>query len=139
MTGADYRLLSEAEWEYCCRAGTDTEYHTGDAITKSQARFNADRTTTVGHYAPNAFGMYDMHGNVYQWCSDHWHDTYDGAPLSGSPWLANGIRDRIVRGGSFLDEEDEKGRPWYLRSRVRWGEQPEARKNYVGFRVARDL
>lgn len=81
-------LPSEAEWEYACRAGTTTHYNTGNTLTEDQANFNGNvgETTPVRKYAPNAWGLYDMHGNVWEWCADKWHDSYEGAPTDGSAW-----------------------------------------------------
>jgi formylglycine-generating enzyme required for sulfatase activity len=142
-TGAKYRLLSEAEWEYCCRARTDTEYSFGDTVAKSQARYERTSTTEVGEFAPNAFGLYDMHGNVWEWCQDHWHDNYSGAPIDGSAWLVAGDRERVMRGGGYgvsaIENNEPKNQPWDLRSRVRHRGQPSKREEDLGFRVARDL
>jgi formylglycine-generating enzyme required for sulfatase activity len=82
-------LPSEAEWEYACRAGTTTHYNTGDTLTEDQANFsgNVGETTPVRKYAPNAWDLYDMHGNVWEWCADKWHDSYEGAPTDGSAWV----------------------------------------------------
>ena len=104
-TGRTYRLASEAEWEYACRAGTTTHFHCGDRITTDLANFDGrydpndqancglaskgearKRPTEVGSFPPNAFGLYDMHGNVWEWCQDLWHHGYEGAPLDGSAW-----------------------------------------------------
>ncbi|NCT52977.1 MAG: SUMF1/EgtB/PvdO family nonheme iron enzyme, partial [Microcystis aeruginosa G13-03] len=96
LTGGEYRLPSEAEWEYACRAGTTTPFYFGETITGELANYNAsntyadepngeyrNETTRVGQFPPNAFGLYDMHGNVREWCADTWHDNYDGAPTDG--------------------------------------------------------
>jgi formylglycine-generating enzyme required for sulfatase activity len=80
-------LPSEAQWEYACRAGTTTNFYFGDTITKDQANFNSDKTSDVGIYPPNAWGLYDMHGNVWEWCEDDWHENYEGAPTDGSAWV----------------------------------------------------
>ncbi|NJM62144.1 MAG: formylglycine-generating enzyme family protein [Oscillatoriales cyanobacterium RU_3_3] len=85
-TGKTYRLLSEAEWEYACRAGTTTPFHFGETITPELVNYNGNESTDVGSFPPNAFGLYDMHGNVGEWCSDKWLDNYDGAPTDGSSW-----------------------------------------------------
>ena len=83
-----YRLLSEAEWEYACRAGTTTRYWWGDEITPENANYdtNVGRTSEVGKYPAEPFGLYDMHGNVWEWVEDCWNDTYEGAPDDGSAW-----------------------------------------------------
>ncbi|ACK70924.1 protein of unknown function DUF323 [Gloeothece citriformis PCC 7424] len=99
LTGRDYRLPSEAEWEYACRAGTTTPFYFGETITGELANYRASstyrdepkgeykgETTPVGQFPPNAFGLYDMHGNVWEWCADDWHDNYEGATTDGSAW-----------------------------------------------------
>ncbi|MBD2150021.1 SUMF1/EgtB/PvdO family nonheme iron enzyme [Pseudanabaena sp. FACHB-1277] len=98
-TGRAYRLPSEAEWEYACRAGTTTPFHFGEAITPEIVNHNGYRRISpppnpaflmlkpVGSFPPNAFGLYDMHGNVWEWCADDWHDSYKGAPTDGSAWV----------------------------------------------------
>ncbi len=99
-TGKAYRLPSESEWEYACRAGTTTPFCFGETITTDLANYYGDfsyasepkgvsrgETTDVGSFPPNAFGLYDMHGNVLEWCADLWHENYDGAPTDGSAWL----------------------------------------------------
>ncbi len=127
-TGKAYRLPSEAEWEYACRAGTTTPFYFGETITSDLANYYGEntyasgpkgvfrgKTTDVGSFPPNAFGLYDMHGNVWEWCADLWHKNYDGAPTDGAAWLENksdkGNLDylvnsnitvtRLLRGGSF--------------------------------------
>ncbi|MFM6790299.1 MAG: formylglycine-generating enzyme family protein, partial [Microcystis panniformis] len=119
-TKREYRLPSEAEWEYACRAGTTTAFHFGETITADLANYRgtgtktyADepkgkyrrKTTPVGYFqAANAFGLYDMHGNVWEWCADTWHDNYDGAPTDGSAWIENGDDNRSpLRGGSWFN------------------------------------
>ncbi|MFM6730972.1 MAG: SUMF1/EgtB/PvdO family nonheme iron enzyme [Microcystis panniformis] len=123
-TKREYRLPSEAEWEYACRAGTTTPFYFGETITGELANYNAgstyaeeakgeyrQQTTPVGQFPPNAFGLYDMHGNVSEWCADTWHYNYDGAPTDGSAWIENG-NDNLSspRGGSWYDD------PYYCRS-----------------------
>jgi formylglycine-generating enzyme required for sulfatase activity/uncharacterized caspase-like protein len=114
-TKQEYRLPSEAEWEYACRAGTTTPFYFGETITGKLANYDASNTyadepkgeyrketTPVGQFPPNAFGLYDMHGNVWEWCADTWHDNYDGAPRDGSVWTKNGNDNRSpLRGGSW--------------------------------------
>jgi formylglycine-generating enzyme required for sulfatase activity len=126
-TGRDYRLPSEAEWEYACRAGTTTPFYFGETITVELANYRAsetyadepkgkyrEQTTPVGQFPPNAFGLYDMHGNVWEWCQDVWHDNYDGAPVDGSAWVNGGNRSRrVLRGGSWFIC------PWWCRSAYR--------------------
>ncbi|MCZ8240600.1 MAG: SUMF1/EgtB/PvdO family nonheme iron enzyme [Microcystis sp. LE19-131.1A] len=114
-TKREYRLPSEAEWEYACRAGTTTPFYFGETITGELANCRAsetyadepkgeyrEETTPVGQFPPNAFGLYDMHGNVWEWCADTWHDNYDGAPTDGSVWIKNGDDNHSsLRGGSW--------------------------------------
>ncbi|WP_017314574.1 formylglycine-generating enzyme family protein [Mastigocladopsis repens] len=123
-TGREYRLPSEAEWEYACRAGTTTPFHFGETITDKLANYDASstfadepkgesrkETTPVGAFLPNAFGLYDMHGNVWEWCADTWHDNYEGAPTNGSAWIKqkqndNDNRLQLLRGGSWYNYPD---------------------------------
>ncbi|NEQ70146.1 MAG: formylglycine-generating enzyme family protein [Symploca sp. SIO2D2] len=117
-TGRQYRLPSEAEWEYACRAGTTTPFHFGETITPELANYDGDyiyssgpkgksrrKTTPVGSFkVANDFGLYDMHGNVWEWCADHWHKNYVGAPKDGNAWVYKNINNndyRILRGGSW--------------------------------------
>ncbi len=137
-TGQRYRLLSEAEWEYCCRAGTETAYSFGDTITKAQAQFSegwgsAGKTVEVGSFPPNAFGLYDMHGNVWEWCEDCWNESYNGAPADGSAWATGDCTFRVLRGGSWLSL------PQILRAARRLRDDAEYRVSIGGFRVARTL
>lgn len=130
-TNRQYRLPTEAEWEYACRAGTTTSFHFGPTITKDLANFGQSldhRTSDVGNYSPNAFGLFDMHGNVWEWCQDDWHDSYEGAPTDGHAWL-NSDKSKVVRGGSWSDD------PWYCRSATRINLTPGNRFNAIGFRV----
>lgn len=101
-TGKTYRLLSEAEWEYCCRAGTKTAYSFGDSIRWPQANFLNERTEPVTRFPRNAFGLVGMHGNVDEWCEDCWNKNYDqpGRPDDGSAWLTGDCSLRVLRGGS---------------------------------------
>ncbi len=114
QTGTEYRLPTEAEWEYACRAGTTTPFHFGETITTDLANYDGnytyanesqgeyrEQTTPVGSFSPNAFGLYDMHGQVWEWCQDNWHDNYEGAPKDGSPWLSGFSSTKIMRGGSW--------------------------------------
>jgi formylglycine-generating enzyme required for sulfatase activity/uncharacterized caspase-like protein len=113
-TGREYRLPSEAEWEYACRAGTTTPFHFGETITTDLANYNGNytyasepkrkylqETTDVGSFPPNAFGLYDMHGNVWEWCQDDWHDNYSNAPKDGSVWTSQSGITKLLRGGSW--------------------------------------
>jgi formylglycine-generating enzyme required for sulfatase activity len=141
MTGRPYRLLSEAEWEYAARAGTTTAFSWGDEIGKNNADCNgcgsewdSRRTAPVGSFAPNQFGLYDMHGNVWEWVEDCLHTNYEGAPKDGSAWIAQGdCNHRVVRGGSWA------GYPVGLRSALRFWYSADDHGNDLGFRVARTL
>lgn len=137
--GKEYRLLSEAEWEYAARAGTTTRYAFGDTISKSQAQFSegswgsAGKTAEVGSFPANMFGLHDMHGNVWEWVEDNWHPDYQGAPLDGVVWHGGDVSLRVLRGGSWNSKPDG------LRSAVRYSNQPTNRVINYGFRVARTL
>ncbi|MBE8996146.1 SUMF1/EgtB/PvdO family nonheme iron enzyme [Microcystis aeruginosa] len=134
ITGKTYRLPTEAEWEYACRAGTTTRFYFGDDANQlgdyAWYKGNSqDKTHPVGQKKPNAWGLYDMSGNVWEWCEDDWHDNYIGAPKDGSAWLTNDNDYQIVRGGS-----------WYLnplncRSAYRYFGDRRDHVNYFGFRV----
>ncbi|MBD1877178.1 formylglycine-generating enzyme family protein [Nodosilinea sp. FACHB-131] len=155
-TGRDYRLPSEAGWEYACRASTTTPFHFGETITTDLANYRGtdwqigettysgaygdgphgeyrEETTDVGRFGvANAFGLYDMHGNVLEWCQDWWHESYEGSPTDGSAWLAHeddAEEKRVLRGGSWADD------PEYCRSALRSGYAPDHTFNFVGFRV----
>ena len=133
-TGTAYRLLSEAEWEYCCRAGTTTKYAFGVSITRQQAQFRAAQTVEVGKFPPNAWGLYDTHGNVWEWVEDAWHPDYRGAPEDGLVWPGGNGAPRVVRGGSWSCSP-----PLFLHSAGRLENPPADRNPSVGFRVARAL
>lgn len=146
-TGQRYRLPSEAEWEYACRAGTKTAFSFGDSIGTDLANYDGNftwnggargeyrrGTTPVTQFAPNPWGLHDMHGNVWEWVQDVMHDSYEGAPLDGSAWEEGGDRARrILRGGSWLYN------PRYLRSALRNGFSAVMSNDIVGFRVVREL
>jgi formylglycine-generating enzyme required for sulfatase activity len=135
-------VLTADKWEYACRAGSTTAFSFGAAISTAQANYNGEypfgagkkrgKTTPAGSFSANAFGLHDMHGNVWEWCEDAWNANYNGAPTDGSPWLTGDISSRVVRGGSWSLN------PRGLRSAVRNGFDPNVR-GYVGFRVARTL
>src|SRR5262249_31617263 len=138
MTGQHYRLLTEAEWEYAARAGTTTAYYWGDEIGKGNANCNGcgsqwdnRETSPVGSFKPNAFGLYDMAGNVRQWVEDCYDGDYNEAPSDGS--ACGDCRRRVARGGY------RSGNPRLLRSASRGGLTPNYRGNALGFRVARTL
>ncbi len=129
QTGKEYRLPSEAEWEYACRARTTTAYYFGDTITKELANYEGSETTAVGQFSPNAFGLYDMHGNVWEWCEDNWHDNYEGAPNDGRAWVSGKGSIKVFRGGSWR-------LPPYDSCSVCRGSYRRDDRNYnVGFRV----
>ncbi len=130
-TGQTYRLPSEAEWEYAARAGATTAYFWGDRFDVNRAN-NGGRLLQVGRYPPNAFGLHDLQGNVWEWVQDVWHDSYLGAPDDGSPWMRSGDQTRrVLRGGSWY------GTPQYLRSAERGRYTPGSRDSNTGFRIAR--
>jgi formylglycine-generating enzyme required for sulfatase activity len=146
-TGRDYRLPTEAEWEYACRAGTTTPFHFGKTITGKLANYYSDvtylqerkvkskgETTPVGDFPPNAFGLYDLHGNVWEWCLDNWHSNYEGAPTDGSAWLSNEDDIGYVRRGGSWD-----GDPRLCRSATRNNYTPGYRNLNVGFRVVCEI
>ena len=130
-TKGGYRLLTEAEWEYACKAGTSTAYSVGDSLTKSEANIDNSMTKTVGNYMPNVFGLYDMHGNVWEWCED-WSAAYTGDGVTNPKGAATGTS-RVLRGGSFLT--DVSG----ARSSFRNYDAPSGRFSSVGFRLARQV
>jgi formylglycine-generating enzyme required for sulfatase activity len=155
-TQRSYSLPSEAQWEYACRAGTTTPFHFGKTIDAEIANYRAEdwkigetiysgkydqgafglfrqQTTPVGSMGvSNAFGLYDMHGNVWEWCEDDWHDDYEGAPIDGSAWIAstpNKNSSKVLRGGSWLYY------PWFCRSACRFRFGMDLRNDFLGFRV----
>lgn len=152
-TGKPYRLLTEAEWEYAARAGSTTAYYWGDAIGKGNANcaplgklecgsiWDNKQTAPVGSFAANAFGLYDMAGNVWQWVQDCYHDNYNGAPTDGSAWTAGNCYgtleeqdlQRVIRGGSWISG------PLNLRSAGRFRNTFNSAGNLLGFRVGRTL
>ena len=144
-TGRQYRLPSEAEWEYACRAGTVTPFHFGETITTEVANYDGNdfygggpqgkyrqETTPVGYFkVANGFGLYDMHGNVLEWCAaDTWHAKDEGAPSDGSAWVENDYRPRLLRGGSWIFS------PRLCRSAYHNWDDARFRSSFIGFRVA---
>ena len=131
IIGRRYFLPSEAEWEYACRAGTNTPYYFGETITNRQANFggNVGQTTSVGQYQPNAFGLYDMHGNVWEWCQDNLHENYQGAPNDGIAWISGKSDIKVRRGGSWSLN------PSGCRSAYRLNPTRDSRNDRFGFRV----
>ena len=142
-TGRAYCLPSEAKWEYACRAGTITQFYFGEMITSELANYDSNythgggakstfrnQTTDVGQFPPNAFGLYDLHGNVWEWCLDHWHETYKGAPSDGCAWIEGGNASRrLLRGGSYFCN------PRYCRSAYRRFTSLNYSNYDIGFRV----
>ncbi|MGF1522327.1 MAG: formylglycine-generating enzyme family protein [Leptolyngbyaceae cyanobacterium] len=152
QTNRQYRLPSEAEWEYACRSGTTTPFHFGATISTDYANYRGtdneeygwsgsygngpkgeyrETTTPVDFFeGANTFGLCDMHGNVWEWCQDPWHSNYEGAPLDGSAWLSSGDgENRVLRGGSWANY------PRHCRSAYRNNDRPGYRNVYIGFRV----
>jgi formylglycine-generating enzyme required for sulfatase activity len=154
LTKREYRIPSEAEWEYACRAGTTSPFHFGETISTDLANYRGidneqvkkpgaygrgsigiyrEQTTPVGTFTPNSFGLYDMHGNVWEWCLDCRQDNYDGAATDGSAWIdphADRTTRRILRGGSWINT------PQNCRSAHRGcNSPPDNRIDYFGFRV----
>jgi formylglycine-generating enzyme required for sulfatase activity len=144
-----YRLPSEAEWEYACRAGTTTAFHFGETIDAELANYNASnseygkyglgkfgkyrkKTTSVGSFPANDFGLYDMHGNLWEWCEDHFQNGYEGAPTNGSARInpkAENNASRVLRGGSWISD------PGRCRSAFRLRDPADNRNSGIGFRV----
>ncbi|MEM9814871.1 MAG: formylglycine-generating enzyme family protein [Cyanobacteria bacterium P01_D01_bin.6] len=153
-TGRAYRLPTEAEWEYACRARTMTPFHFGETITTDLANYRGqdwevggktysgaygngpygefrEETTDVDSFPPNGFGLSDMHGNVMEWCQDRFHDNYEGAPTDGAAWLSSDESEnrRVLRGGSWVIN------PVICRSAYRLRNAPDFTNDDVGFRV----
>jgi formylglycine-generating enzyme required for sulfatase activity len=128
-----YRLPSEAEWEYVCRAGTTSRYSFGDTITRKQAQFRAKGPAPVDRFPPNQWGVVGMHGNTFEWCEDCWNDSYVDAPSDGSPWTNRDCNNRIWRGGAW------GGSPEWLRSATRFHYEKDFRYCDGGFRLVRTL
>ena len=134
-TGKRYRLLSEAEWEYAARAATTTPFHFGETISTSQANYgNSGGTVAVGSFPANAFGLHDVHGNVFEWVEDCRNKNYEGAPTDASAWTDGDCGQRVLRGGSSY-----LLRPEHLRSANREFLRSGVRDDNYGFRVARTL
>ena len=172
LTGRDYRLPSEAQWEYACRAMTEPldlakgesypPFYFGETLTDKLANYNASRTyasepkgengketTPVGQFPPNAFGLYDLHGNVWEWCMDDWHDNYENAPSDGSAWLDNNQEENLDAENSLESTEKDENNPYSVMRGGSWGYDPyycrsavryfnnrrDIRYNGYGFRV----
>ena len=132
-TGEEYRLLSEAEWEYIARAGTTTPFHYGETILKSQANYGGEYTLPVGKYKKNDFGLYDVHGNVWEWVQDCWNESYVDAPSDGTEWERGDCSLRLLRGGAWNVESE------FIRSGIRGRNDVKFRGSFNGFRVAKTL
>ena len=148
-TGKNYTLPSEAQWEYACRAGTTTPFHCGTTISTKLVNYDGrqvygdgekgefrQQTTDVTTFPANPWGLHDMHGNVWEWCADQWHDNYEGAPVDGRAWIDdkanennNDMNIRLLRGGSWDFS------PRRCRSAYRFNIPPDLRINTIGFRV----
>ncbi|MGF1936979.1 MAG: caspase, EACC1-associated type [Nostoc sp. ChiQUE02] len=141
-TRKTYRLPSEAEWEYACRAGTTTPFYFGETITTDLVNYNGkytynsgsmgefrEQTTDVGNFPPNSFGLFDMHGDIWEWCQDTWHENYyNGAPTDATPWMSDN-EERLLRGGSW------NSNPWICRSAFRGKWVRVVHNDRLGFRV----
>jgi formylglycine-generating enzyme required for sulfatase activity len=147
LTGKEYHLPSEAQWEYACRAGTTTPFAFGATLSTEVANYDGNytyangkkgtyrqQTTPVGQFPPNALGLYDMHGQVWEWCEDDWHDNYNGATEDGAAWLINNDNCsqylKCLRGGSWTSF------PYGCRSANRGRSNPDNGGSNDGFRVA---
>ncbi|MDJ0676827.1 MAG: formylglycine-generating enzyme family protein [Calothrix sp. MO_167.B42] len=148
QTGKPYRLPSEAEWEYACRAGTNTPFHFGETISPQLATYDGSQkyrsgpkgksskqtTSVASSQTANAFGLNHMHGNVWEWCADHWYDNYTDAPTDGTPRITNNKNShRVIRGGSWLNA------PSQCRCAYRNGVPPKNKVLTIGLRVAVSL
>ncbi len=145
VPGDGFRLPTEAEWEYAARAGTTTPFHYGNSLSSNQANFRGNypyggaskgpdrgKTLPVGTFSPNSFGLYDIHGNVYEWCSD-WYDKnyYNNSPVNDPKGPGSGSEGRVLRGGSWV------GYAGFCRSAVRNWTYPDYGDDFFGFRCAR--
>ena len=144
LIGKEIRLPSEAEWEYACRGQTKTPFHYGSTISTELANYNGEdvygnglegenrqETSDVDRFSANIFGLYDLHGNVAEWCADTWHRNYENAPTDGSPWISgNSKHMRVLRGGSWLHL------PGSCRSAQRLKSAPQNKSDAFGFRIA---
>ena len=143
LTDKMYRLPSESEWEYACRAGSSAAFCYGNMITTDFCNYVGAHSykggpegvyrhgpVPPGQFPPNKYGLYDMHGNLWEWCQDSWHDSYDGSPVDGEAWLNGGTEERVLRGGSWHDPPD------LCRSSCRLKLMPSEGEDYTGVRIA---
>ena len=146
LVGREFRLPSEAEWEYACRGNTQTPFHYGSTISTNLANYNGENvykdgvrgenrkeTTDVDRFSANPFGLYDLHGNVAEWCLDSWHNSYLNAPVDGTAWMGNNPNQRVLRGGSWLLP------PGLCRSAQRLRATPHSKSDAFGFRIAMSI
>lgn len=147
LIGREFRLPSEAEWEYACRGKTTSPFHYGSTIGTELANYNGEdtygsgfegenrrQTTPVDSFYPNRFGLWDLHGNVAEWCADSWHDNYNHAPIDGSAWTNDHPKEmRVLRGGSWLHL------PGSCRSAQRIKSDPKNKSDAFGFRIAASI
>jgi formylglycine-generating enzyme required for sulfatase activity len=140
ITGKPYRLPTEAEWEYAARGGTSTRFWWGDQMRQGTANckdcgepWHADAPVSVGSFAANPYGLYDMNGSVWEWVNDCWHSSYKGAPADGRTWDESNCQSRVIRGGSW------RNGPSYMLTSTRFKYDASVRYSENGFRVARDL
>lgn len=141
LAGRHYRLPSETEWEFACRAGTRTPFAAGTELTTAEANFFYDENgaqagrgqrTVIGNYPPNNFGLFDLHGNVCEWAADSWHPNYAGAPTNGRAWHEPNDHRRVIRGGAW------DYLPRLLRSSWRDWRNADYRADNIGFRLVSD-
>jgi formylglycine-generating enzyme required for sulfatase activity len=150
-TGHNYRLPTESEWEYACRAGTTSPFHFGETITANLANYDGSYTyglelkginrekfiSVFELQTANDFGLFGMHGNIWEWCLDQWHESYEGAPSNGSAWIGTSNDEnnpyRVLRGGSWRNE------PLRCRSSSRWKKCANDIFDHVGFRIVRSI
>ena len=137
MTSKAYRLPTEAEWEYAARAGSPGPYAGELDAIAWYGKNSGGKTHPVGQKKPNAFGLFDMHGNAWEWCEDVWHDNYNGAPTDGSAWLSGGESGRrVVRGGSWsVNDAFARDSEAVARAAVRYGDLSDTLSTAVGFRL----
>ncbi|MGL1932360.1 MAG: formylglycine-generating enzyme family protein [Desulfotalea sp.] len=133
INNTKYRLPSESEWEYACRANTSTRFYFGDKINTEQVNYGSKiscKNSPVGIHPPNAFGLYDMHGNVFEWCEDTWHDNYEGASADGVAWIDDSSDQKVYRGGAW------NANAHFVRSAYRFHRDKAFSYYNIGFRIA---